>query len=697
SSSGGAISVEVYSEQQLELNEITITNCSGPIGGGIYCLVNDKGKLIIFSTQFKNCTCIDGQGGGLFVRLNGINSQCLLSETVMENCTSSIGGGIHARLNNGELKLNGVNMTNCTSTQGGGLYLFIQSANCLCIISETLIKECNSTDGGGIFAQIAEGNLELSKLTIQDCQSQNGGGIYINLDGNGKIQFGQEILIQNCASSQDNGQGGGLFIDSLASGGIFTISGSIIIENCTNQFKQGGGIYASASYYIQFEFKQMTIRNCTSILEGGGMQLQLSGDSETLIRGQCLFDNCTSIDQSGGGMHIIIEDNSKLEISESVVFQNCTASIGGGIFAQLHGGNISIKQTTMKQCSALNGGGIYVQIFFFEQFLIDNEVLIQECVAFETGDVNGRGGGIYLKLEEEIQSQFQIGSGTQFTLNNASQFGRDIFVYCKNLEYLQFDIIQQLAANSVQCGKIQLPCLTLNYGRTKVLTPEWTEYSIPTNIEVKDKQIGIGGAVAFIGQNLHINLTFVRFVEQCESTKSGISSSIQVLESGGAIIHSEKSQTRCNLHSSIFLDCSSSSSSSLTSNVDPSDITTFIPLWLREKQIGQDGSGLIIAYGETQPSIKADGIQFIEGSILSLIGEGENSSSIIQKDSSHNLFILKDSQLNTSQLTTEIWGQETALIQIDGNQMSKLNGLRVNGGKLEGQLAYGPVIEVIKG
>ncbi|KAA6378490.1 MAG: hypothetical protein EZS28_025983, partial [Streblomastix strix] len=86
-----------------------------------------------------------------------------------------------------------------------------------------------------------------------------------------------------------------------------------------------------------------------------------------------------------------------------------------------------------------------------------------------------------------------------------------------------------------------------------------------------------------------------------------------------------------------------------------------------------------------------------EGSILSLIGEGENQSSIIQKDSSHNLFILKDSQLNTSLLTAEIWGQETALIQIDGNQMSKLNGLRVNGGKLQGQLAYGPVIEVIKG
>ncbi|KAA6316781.1 MAG: hypothetical protein EZS28_055206, partial [Streblomastix strix] len=85
------------------------------------------------------------------------------------------------------------------------------------------------------------------------------------------------------------------------------------------------------------------------------------------------------------------------------------------------------------------------------------------------------------------------------------------------------------------------------------------------------------------------------------------------------------------------------------------------------------------------------------GSILSLIGEGENSSSIIQKDYSYNLFILKDSQLNTSQLTAEIWGAETALIQIDGNQMSKLNGLRVSGGKLEGQLTYGPVIEVING
>ncbi|KAA6367142.1 MAG: hypothetical protein EZS28_037331, partial [Streblomastix strix] len=538
SSSGGAISVEVYSEQQLELNEITIANCSGPIGGGIYCLVNDKGKLIISSAQFKNCTCIDGQGGGIFVRLNDINSKCFLSETEIENCTSSIGGGIFARLNNGELQLNGINMNNCTSTQnGGGLYLYTQAANCLFTISEMLIQKSNSDVGGGIYASISEGNLELNKLTIQDCQSFSGGGIHIIIVVSGKVSFGQEILIQNCSISQDNGVGGGLFISSLASGGICTISGSIIIENCTNLFGQGGGIYTSTSYNTQIEFTQMTLRNCTSKFEGGGIFLTLSEDSETLIRGQCLFDNCTSIDQSGGGMFIVIEDNSKLEMSESVVFQNCTAQKGGGIFAQLHGGNISIKSTTMKQCSALNGGGIYVQIFFFEQFLIDNEVLIQECVAFGAGDVNGRGGGIYLKLEEEIQSQFQIGSGTQFTLNNASQFGRDIFVYCKNLEYLQLDsiflfdvdsnqynksnavygteyeeissthpeilvdydlLIQvppyqndtiylsengYLAADSVKCGKIQLPCLTLNYGKTKVLTPEWTADTVPTLIE----------------------------------------------------------------------------------------------------------------------------------------------------------------------------------------------------------------------
>jgi hypothetical protein len=34
--------------------------------------------------------------------------------------------------------------------------------------------------------------------------------------------------------------------------------------------------------------------------------------------------------------------------------------------------------------------------------------------------------------------------------------------------------------------------------------------------------------------------------------------------------------------------------------------------------------------------------------------------------------------LNTSELTLQLWGAEIALIKIEGNGMSEINGLKVN-------------------
>ncbi|KAA6386195.1 MAG: hypothetical protein EZS28_018278, partial [Streblomastix strix] len=334
---GGAISIEIYSEQQLELNEITITNCSGPIGGGIYCLVNDKGKLIISSTQFKNCTCIDGQGGGIFVRLNGINSKCLLSETVMENCTSSIGGGIHARLNNGELKLNGVNMTNCTSSQGGGLYLFIQSANCLCTISETLIQKCNSTEGGAIFAQITEGNLEMSKLAIQDCYSQIGGGIYSSVDQSGKLIIKDSCSFTNCQSQ--SGSGGAIY--SSLSGGVLIIDGTTFDTCSATQPGNGGAL----SLYQQTATSVIKINNVA-------------------------FTNCKTLLNStnstygwGGGIFLFIAISSNVLSSSNLLmidlyFSGCQSSIAGHNI-HIRSPNTKATGLTISQNSLLSVNGIY--------------------------------------------------------------------------------------------------------------------------------------------------------------------------------------------------------------------------------------------------------------------------------------------------------------------------------------------------
>ncbi|KAA6384794.1 MAG: hypothetical protein EZS28_019679, partial [Streblomastix strix] len=497
--------------------------------------------------------------------------------------------------------------------------------------------------------------------------------------------------------------------------------------------------------------------------------------------------------------------------------------------------------------------------------------------------------------------EFKIGYGVYFKLNQASKFGRDGFVYCKNIDDLNleqlflFDIFsssydknnalygteyesesllgrsqlidydllmsmvqyisdiiylsedQSISSDSSKCGSIKQPCLTLHYGRTKVITPEWNKDTVPQdNIEdyqrinhtfviyqgiqisepfqTESDNVILRGALIeeyptatdyaqmkFSNQgqiicsdlaqwqqqglsenkgvNQKITLQFIDFIllaqyelqsiakvignkdsntkgrnielkiedckvtyvhehelenqinyhqinnlsrpsinfdicviKECKTVKSGTSSTIKVLESGGVILRSEKSQTRYNLHSSIFIDCiiSNQTSPSSSSNLAPSISDTFLPLWLREKEIQIEGSGLIIAYGRTIPTIKADGIQFIDIKIshqtinlkagrfssqsiqlqeqeLTLNGQGENETSIIQKNTSQILLIVENSQLNSFGLAVELWGAKASLIRSQGNGMSLINGIRVNGRKLEGSFVQGSIFEVISG
>ncbi|KAA6401127.1 MAG: hypothetical protein EZS28_003348 [Streblomastix strix] len=210
----------------------------------------------------------------------------------------------------------------------------------------------------------------------------------------------------------------------------------------------------------------------------------------------------------------------------------------------------------------------------------------------------------------------------------------------------------------------------------------------------------------------------------CKTIISGSNVEINVLESGGVIFHTEKSAARLNLHSSIFQGCSTSTSSSLSTNIAPSDQILaeqmkFEPLLEREIRIGTDGSGLIIVYRGSAPNINADGIQFKDfnrnyltiqlhsgrftsqtiklqgGQKLTLKGEGENFTQILQKDSMHSLIVIKDSQLYTSNITTELNNAVVALIRAEGNGMSVITGLRVSGSN---QISStGSVFEMISG
>ncbi|KAA6357415.1 MAG: hypothetical protein EZS28_047058, partial [Streblomastix strix] len=143
----------------------------------------------------------------------------------------------------------------------------------------------------------------------------------------------------------------------------------------------------------------------------------------------------------GSGIKCTISSGSSIQIQDYCLFEECISESGfGGVLnIALDGGILNMKETTMKKCKALNGGAIYASIISMQEFLISQEVYFEECEAVGDNLLSGRGGAIYINLEQDSPYEFKIGYGVYFKLNQASKFGRDGFVYCKNIDDLNLE------------------------------------------------------------------------------------------------------------------------------------------------------------------------------------------------------------------------------------------------------------------
>ncbi|KAA6383160.1 MAG: hypothetical protein EZS28_021313, partial [Streblomastix strix] len=758
-----------------------------------------------------------------------------------------------------ESKFNNISRTGA-SGKGSVLQVEFNSYIGKLIMSEVTMNQCSAKNGGAIYSSLIEGSSMIIKdsSSFSECKSiaGNGGAMYIDIDLTSQSKFELiDTTFQSCQSKDSTppssstspfGFGGAIFItaqgqyDPLKNGKA--LKGALFDSN--SALNGGQNLYVVMQELIQF---------CRT------------GEFGEYVKGNY-------IDQNQNKSEIYYQNKSQLEgISKKYYWepppyliwhildkipdqgQNYRYFNGGAIYIILNGGSFVMKETQMYNCTARQGGAVYALISSMNQFLINEEVYFEECEAFSSNQSQGRGGAIYLNVGQDAPYEFTVGVNLHFNLNKASQYGRDLFIHCKNIivmkpdrrilydmlnetydkdnaifgtEYAQeselgrpqmidFDILslmlpyyndiiyisqdQSISENTLKCGRIYLPCVTLSYAEGKVFTPEWTaetvpqdssgdqqinytyiifqgiEVTLPFETEVNnviirefvltdDSEIKTSGGI-YIGiidsgsewvaisqkriidklQEQGLNYKTISrkindicrpsiifdicVIKECKTTKSGLSSTIPTLESGGVILHSEKSQTRCNFNS--------------TPN-DPTLLqnTPFESLWLREKEFGVEGSGMIVAYGRTMPSIKADGIQFIgcdavllppsqdishlfsqtnykfinnhftikllfgrfssqtvilKEQILVLKGQGEEESILVQKNISQTLFILQNSQLKTSYLSAQLWVAEASLIRSQGNGMSIIDGLRVIGVKQERIVVHCSVFEVISG
>ncbi|KAA6383444.1 MAG: hypothetical protein EZS28_021029, partial [Streblomastix strix] len=561
-----------------------------------------------------------------------------------------------------------------------------------------------------------------------------------------------------------------------------------------------------------------------------------SQENSLILSGTIISEIIQQGNDGGSALRATIKQGSSVQLQDYCIFEECIceSGSGGAIKIQQNGGILDIKETIMKKCKALNGGGIYATILAMEQFIINEEVYFDECEAFSSSLQQGRGGAIYINVGQDAPYEFTVGVNLHFNLNKASQYGRDLFIYCKNIivmkpdrrilydmlnetydkdnaifgtefakeselgrpQMIDFDILQlmlpyyndivyisqdqSISENTLKCGRIYLPCVTLSYAEGKVLTPEWTYETVPQDI-AGDQQInhtyiifqGIEVTLPFESEadNIIIRGAFPdEYLFATQREDSEIKSIVKIIGSSshndfGRNIELKIEDFDVIVEDIYMIDTALIDLQYETDVIQLEDIlivitnirtpndptllqnTPFESLWLREKEFGVEGSGLIVAYGRTIPSIKADGIQFIgcdahisinpsppqsldishlfsqtnykfnnnhftikllfgrfssqtiqlEEQILELKGQGENESLLIQKNISQTLFVLQNSQLNSSCLSAQLWGAESALIRSLGNGMSIIDGLRVIGVKQERIVVHCSVFEVISG
>ncbi|KAA6370868.1 MAG: hypothetical protein EZS28_033605, partial [Streblomastix strix] len=456
--------------------------------------------------------------------------------------TTKIGGTIEQTIggSSGQLTIQNTNFIKCisqSSYQAGAINLIIKDQLTVSI-SQTSFIQCESDQGSGIYAQIQSGGTltidEASSFVCCKARLDLGASLYSTISGaNSKLILEYEILFEGFMKDQDEnkqtqfGQGRGAYVE-LSNDGMIEIN-EVTFNDCKGI--NGGGIQMNCLSTQKQTFNGTQFTNCVADQNGGGIYcIIISGEIEM---NEVIMNRCSAL--NGGGIYTSIDNIGKLTIKEQCLFQQCISEQGqgGALNIALDGGILNIEKSMMKKCSSFNGGGIYSSITSMQEFLIDNEVFFEECEAVGENLQSGRGGAIYINLEQNAPYEFKIGTGVHFNLNKASKFGRDGFVYCKNIDDLEpdmrflFDVFddsfdrnnalygteyaselelgtsqridydllklmipyfndtiyisedQSIATDSSKCGKIKLPCLTLHFGRTKVITSEWNKDTIP--------------------------------------------------------------------------------------------------------------------------------------------------------------------------------------------------------------------------
>ncbi|AWX33168.1 Ig-like domain repeat protein [Methanosphaera sp. BMS] len=498
--------LNITSNQMLNLNNITITNCHAQDGqgGAIY----NTGTLNINNTNFTENTATGqigyGEGGAIY------NTGTLtITNTNLNNNTATgqeygdgDGGAIYNAYG-GTINITQSNLTQNTATgqeygdgDGGAIYnayggtINITQSN---LTQNTATGQLEGVGGAIYNAYGGTLNITQSNLTQNTATGQNNGcGGAIHNSYGGTLNITQSNLTQNTATGQTSGEGG-----AIHNTGTLTITQSNLTQNtATGQTSgEGGAIY---NIYGTINMTQSKLNENTANGQYNGVGGAIYNEDGTLNITQSNLNNNTATGQQngvGGAIHNAYGGN--LNINDSILEYNNATKNGGAI--NNVNGSITLNNTNLTYNNATEYGGAIVNNGTGSNLTILNSNLTQNKATGQNG--YGFGGAIYNRGGNLNITQSNL------TQNNATGQNRDglggaIYNEGGNLTITQSNLTQNTATgqNYGYGGAIHNYAGTINI----------TNANITNNTATGQNRDGLGGAIYNEGGNLTItqsNLT----------------------------------------------------------------------------------------------------------------------------------------------------------------------------------------------
>lgn len=351
---GGGGAVALLRVPAVRIDSCSFVNCSiagavgsVPGGGGLYLQPGSLGVVALSSLQFRQCSALDGEGGGALVT----GGASVTAAGVQASSCSAAGGGAVAIVSALRAAVPSLTADACSavgsarvgsgiSALGGALLLRSVRFTALSNIAATGCVAAPDPssgvtaggDGGGVSASPLCGescSIAATDVTLRDCAaSGRGGGLFIDTGPQPKSSEPAVSVARLTASNCSAASGGGISLyrpPGAAGVAAFTLT-DVNVTGCTASTGNGGGIAvpvaADAFSITTLALSNASISACSAALAGGGIHVR---NSLVNLSSVAIIDCSTR--RNGGGLHTT---GSALDLSGVRLGRNSAAVHGGG-------------------------------------------------------------------------------------------------------------------------------------------------------------------------------------------------------------------------------------------------------------------------------------------------------------------------------------------------------------------------------